>query len=731
LGGRCSVCSGRQRRRCLHRICYRDSILATHVWLLHCSASLVTSAIAAAIGAAMPPLLVRLNLPGFSSPDPFRLESAPPSMTGLACAVLEEIGGFSKEELEGIRENLDRVPLTLLGELCAGQLIELASDAELEVFLKTADTPRGPAIIEVRPRGDNDTSVASLGDGLGSPEAVSQDATLHSPDQVYSTNGCMGDRAATQTHSEVSGPPSEVTSPTLTAASCRSGLHSGGDGGWRQPLSAAAAEAGAGGGGCGATASSAHGGGAGLERPRRSPEASRPVAVGSPQGQWPLELSPVPPAEANGSFERPPGPSSWSGSGASGGGGGGSAGSARHHPLHGGHGEQRARTPDAQRRKNMQRGGGGRANTVSERRSPNQHFHQSREDPRRMQDTMGGPERGRCSRSSTGAADPGTTQASRGANSAPRTYYQREREAPIHIRLYQEKDDRRRRLDEARIRQREQEEEDIRTAAQRALGRASSPARCQSPSRVGSRDEPIRHEQNSHREHSGHHEPQHLAHPTRAHTPPRMRPPLPERCGSPPVRRSASVGAVRNRRSPGGGAWGGHGSTQGDHHGGARHVGGGRPQISVPHEVPSATSSVRSPCSAAQAEGSSVASELGAPGLHSTNSAGTRVGDEESLCGDAALAASEDLQSLREKVAKYEQRINFLESRHDQALRQLKTAREELQNEQQKRYREADKVLALEQLISEMQAQGYDSDNSFAMRWEEWLQRSRAILEGD
>lgn len=82
-------------------------------------------------------------------------------------------------------------------------------------------------------------------------------------------------------------------------------------------------------------------------------------------------------------------------------------------------------------------------------------------------------------------------------------------------------------------------------------------------------------------------------------------------------------------------------------------------------------------------------------------------------------------------MAKYEQRINFLESRHDQALRQLKTAREELQNEQQKRYREADKVLALEQLISEMQAQGYDSDNSFAMRWEEWLQRSRAILEGD
>ena len=38
-----------------------------------------------------------------------------------------------QEELNGVRNNLERVPLTLLGELCAGQLVELASDAELEV----------------------------------------------------------------------------------------------------------------------------------------------------------------------------------------------------------------------------------------------------------------------------------------------------------------------------------------------------------------------------------------------------------------------------------------------------------------------------------------------------------------------------------------------------------------------------------------------------------------------
>ncbi|CAE8647828.1 unnamed protein product, partial [Polarella glacialis] len=99
-----------------------------------------------------PPVLIRLNLPGYNSPDPFRLASAPSTLAGLACAVLEEIGNFSKEELDGVRNNLDRVPLTLFGELCAGQLVELASDAELGVFLATSDSPRGLAIIEVRPR---------------------------------------------------------------------------------------------------------------------------------------------------------------------------------------------------------------------------------------------------------------------------------------------------------------------------------------------------------------------------------------------------------------------------------------------------------------------------------------------------------------------------------------------------------------------------------------------------
>jgi len=83
-------------------------------------------------------------------------------------------------------------------------------------------------------------------------------------------------------------------------------------------------------------------------------------------------------------------------------------------------------------------------------------------------------------------------------------------------------------------------------------------------------------------------------------------------------------------------------------------------------------------------------------------------------------------------VAEQQRRISLLEGMHQQALRQLRVARDELNNEQQKRYREADKLLGLEQLISDMmQAQGYNGDNPLQMRWEEWLQRSRAILEGD
>jgi len=195
-----------------------------------------------------------------------------------------------------------------------------------------------------------------------------------------------------------------------------------------------------------------------------------------------------------------------------------------------------------------------------------------------------------------------------------------------------------------------------------------------------------------------------------------MRPPLPERCSSPPVNRSASAGAVRRRAGTGvgGSTRGGHSSTQSDQHGGAGR-GRGRLHIRVPHEAdaaavaaaPSTVSSVRSQCSAALAEGSSIASESGAPGLHSTNSAGT-LGGEESFCGDVAPAEGEDLQSLRLMAITQQQRINFLESMHQRALHELRTVREELKHEQAKVHREADKALRLEELVCEMRAQGYD-----------------------
>lgn len=82
-------------------------------------------------------------------------------------------------------------------------------------------------------------------------------------------------------------------------------------------------------------------------------------------------------------------------------------------------------------------------------------------------------------------------------------------------------------------------------------------------------------------------------------------------------------------------------------------------------------------------------------------------------------------------VQQQQERIEFLETMHQQALRQVKQTRDELNLEQQKRFREANKVLALEQLISEMQTQRFDGDPQMQLRWQQWLQRSRAVLEAD
>lgn len=130
----------------------------------------------------------------------------------------------------------------------------------------------------------------------------------------------------------------------------------------------------------------------------------------------------------------------------------------------------------------------------------------------------------------------------------------------------------------------------------------------------------------------------------------------------------------------------------------------------------------------AMADASSVASESAAPGLVSVASVAT-LGGEDSVCD--GQSAGDDVLALRQQVMQQQQRIEFLETMHQQALRQLRKARDELNLEQQRRFREADKVLGLEQLISEMQAQRFEGDPQMQLRWEEWLQRSRSILEAD
>jgi len=87
----------------------------------------------------------------------------------------------------------------------------------------------------------------------------------------------------------------------------------------------------------------------------------------------------------------------------------------------------------------------------------------------------------------------------------------------------------------------------------------------------------------------------------------------------------------------------------------------------------------------------------------------------------------DDVETLRQQTQYLQQRVEFLDNMHQQALKQLRKTREDLQVAQQQRFREADKVLQLEQLVSEMQSQNFDGD----ARWEMWLGRSRAILESE
>merc|ERR1719379_418025 len=101
-----------------------------------------------------------------------------------------------------------------------------------------------------------------------------------------------------------------------------------------------------------------------------------------------------------------------------------------------------------------------------------------------------------------------------------------------------------------------------------------------------------------------------------------------------------------------------------------------------------------------------------------------------SLMGSgSAQGGADDVHSPKQTVAAQQQRIDALEGMHQQALRQLRKSREELVKVQQQRHHEADRVLRLEQLISEMQAQRFVGNPGLQHQWDSWLSRARATFE--
>lgn len=561
----------------------------------------------------MPSVLVRLNLPGFASPEPFRLGNAPASIAGLACAVLQEIGGFNQEELEAVRNHLDQVPLTLLGELCAGQLVELASDAELGVFLATAESPKGPPIIEVRPRHSAgavsplpQSPLAGLGmnlfesptpsaTSLGGmvPLTASPEAQEHRPPVAsrFSEDKELQEHLQLQQELQQKQRQLQQQQQLLQqqfeqhAAHARDrgapeiGKRINGHG----PAAAPAAPA--------AAAPQAA---AAVREEAALPASSR---WEQETGGRSLQHSPSAPAFVNGAEKQ-----------------GSSRNQLHTSSFRSAPAKQRATTPDSRRGSHPGQEASSRASSVSSRH----------------------------------------------------------REAPVHIRLYQEKDDRRRRLEQARLRQLEKEEEDLRVAAQKALGRQPSPSRRRDPSPGPGGSE-------SFRAAAGDHTMASTVHPLN-----RGKPPV-------PVRHADSHGRSKPTRK----------SADGPN----------AKFLSLPQGAAIETSSV----------GSHEGGPLGQP---SVTSVGTGV-EDSSFCGDAG---DDEVHRLQQQVASQQQRIEFLEKMHQQALRQLRTSREELSEAQRQRLKEADKVLGLEQLVSELQVLNFDSG---AAAMEGWLKRARQILEGD
>lgn len=745
----------------------------------------------------MPPLLVRLNLPGFSSPEPFCLAAAPQSLSGLHCAVLEEIGGFSREELQGVRENQDSVPLTLMGELCDGQLVELSTSSALEVFLATAESPEGPPTIEVRPKvlqnDGNEQDRGSIATRHGVAREPIQDAAVsqapadlnesHAEEtqqklqqqlleqqerieklqqQLQQEQSQAQQQQAMRTQItnsqsddgiQTSAMPLQAVTPVPRPASARQqGPRTNGCGidlparstvprnATLSPTHSAPNLAGSPGNQTLSAADASPGGDANLACALVTPGTSLAPSPAGSQLTTPPTFTPQVPALCMQQRQAP-----------------------QHQPTQQcqlpspvqpvqssvpGQHTGRYRTPDGHRKGFGQRAGQGA--TTRNSSAPWDNGNRGHN----LRNAVGGSwnhdlanttlesSQLDCDGTAGSASiDEGQPNARQPTGSARQNRDQVNSrgnisQAPVYIRLYQEKDDRRRRHEEARLRRLEQQEEDIRSAAQRALGRAPSPNRATSP------------------------EPFSGGRQSGAGTPPRPRPPLPGALGA-----TCCSNVVRRSAGPGGGGGaivGARPSTGGlpvPQKTSSRHSIGGLPssaredreardeaQVSAA-VTPStaATVEVNGPPSQGSAgknpadsfnglDVSSAASESGMQlGLQSVPSM-SMLGVEDSTCADQINPLNlscEDTQSLKQLVQAQQQRIDFLETMHQQALRQLKRSREEVAMVQQHRFKEADKALQLEQLISEMQAARLDMEPQMQIRWQVWMQRSRAIFEAE
>jgi len=541
---------------------------------------------------------VRLNLPGFHSPDPFHLPNAPSSLSGLACAVLEEIGGFTKEELEGVRNNHD-MPLTMLGELCAGQLVALTSDQALDVFFANAGSPRTPAIIEVRSR---DHAQQSNIAPMHSPQTVVTEKTPESNGGVVDVSAYRGEGR----------PVHDIRSSPQMVDAKDQGFS-------RAPIQVLAPDV--------------------VAHPHESVVRT------------PANHSLVSPNPTTSVIQR------------------GSQGMGQYPRQQNSHESRIARPTTATFV-------AGSESSAQSSPYKSQLYPVQPVQPN-MTDTQG------KSRNDSRSSTPS-------------------RATPVHVRLYQEKDSRRRRQEEARLRRLEEEDEELRFGASVALGRASSPVRSQSPGRVR------------------------MAY----RIPTIPRPPVPERSANNskliPRVAAATTPKTLSRASSASAIGSQNGKTFDPP---SRKVsrgfvdqtspGGDRMNSTVLSHIsgsPGQSTSVVVP-----QDSLSIASDFGQGGP-----SGASVGDE-SAYAERADASQMGGQDLRQLVAAHEQRIEFLENMHQQSLRQLRKSREELSVVQQQRFREADKVLRLEQLVSEMQSRRYD----VSLNWQEDLARLRAVFEDD